>query len=83
MEIIAFQSARVYLGSDWKLMAGTETAWWAECGKKCIAVNRKKNGELKQRKEMSYITVETFCLRNVLCDPCGVRRYQIVTMKET
>jgi len=28
--------------------------------KKFIAVNRKKNGDLKGRKEMNYITVETF-----------------------
>jgi hypothetical protein len=51
MEIIAFQSVRVYLGSDWELMERVETAWWEEGEKKFIAVNRKKNGELTERKE--------------------------------
>jgi len=60
MEIIAFQSVRVYLGSDWGLMERVETAWWAEGEKKFIAVNGKKNVDLKERKEMNDITVETF-----------------------
>jgi hypothetical protein len=28
-----------------------ETAWWAEAEKKFIAVNRKKNGDLTERKK--------------------------------
>jgi hypothetical protein len=76
MEIIAFQSVGVYLGSEWSLMKRIETAWWAEGEKEFIAVNRKKNGDLKERKEMNYITVETFVEKCSLW-PCGAENIQL------
>jgi hypothetical protein len=53
-------------------MRRIKTTWWAEGEKEFIAVNREKNGDLKERKEMTYRTVETFIEKCSLWS-CGAK----------